>query len=582
MLNQKQLDRTLFIYAAILFLSFTLPIHASPFRTYFHELLGVMSVIFVLGYMGCLPQINLRIPKLVVVPVFLIVIIGIQISYGLILYPIDMIFPILILVCFVCAIIFGATIAMQENGIEKLSLVLATTFVLAGLVCVILQHLQVLNLPLRPFVFPLSFKQQLRPYANLGQPNLLALLLCFSLASVWFLYLKQRVKPLAGLVIAVTLLWGIALTQSRIAWMILPLYLILSWRHPSQTQRISKIVAPLLLLLFAGFVFFMPHFFSLLGIVVDTMWERAGQTSVRIVLWQEALRMSLMHPWIGAGWYQFGPQQILLSTYFSPTEYSDNAHNILLNLLAEIGWPITILLIIGMAYWFYAACIRRWNNVEVRFLSLILLAIAIHSLVEFPLWFCFVLVPFGVLLGALHVERLGWENYVIARGWLVGFFTAAALIATGLTWDYLRVVNGFVALKSQVEGKIPDVGSTDKPDFTVFPQYYDFFRLFKISVGPGISDADLHFLEHVSLRFGHPLILARLALTYANNNRPNEALQVLITMQRLFAGNYADVYAAWKEYAQLSPSLYAEIFNRLPTPEITKQFKDSDVVGAEQ
>ncbi len=567
MLNQKQLNRTLFIFAALLFSSFVFPLHSPPFRTYYHELLGALSVICALGSMTCLPQIKLTIPKLVILPVGLIIIIAIQTKVGLILFPVDMVFPVLTLLCFICAQIFGATVAAQDNGIEKLSMALALAFVVTGLVSVILQHIQLLDLHWRPLVFPLLSKVQVRPYGNLAQPNLLALLLCFSVASIWYIYLKEKIKPIAGLVIVVFLLWGLALTQSRIAWIILPIFFAGCWQPPAHTRKIPGAVLSALLLCFVAFVFVLPYFFSLFGLTIESLKEHAGQTSVRTVLWQQALQMSFMHPWMGAGWYQFGPQQILLSTYFSPAEYADNAHNIVMNFVAEIGWPSTVLIVVGMAYWFYSCCIRHWQNLQVRFMSLTLLAVAVHSMVEYPMWFCFVLMPCGVMLGALHVENLGLERVVVSRKALIAFFVAAAIIGADVTWDYVRVVYGFVALNWQQEGKKTGLGSTEKPEFTLLPQFYDYFRILKIDVAPGISKEDLKFVEQLSLRFGHPVVLNRLALIYANNEKPNEALQVLITMQRLFRVQYVDSYADWKKYAQLSPELYGEIFKRLPQPD---------------
>ncbi|MET3121577.1 O-antigen ligase [Oxalobacteraceae bacterium GrIS 2.11] len=581
MVNQKQIKITLLIYAAAVFFSFTFPIHTPPFRTYFQELFAALSIMLPIGYLACLPQVSWRVPKIVILPVILVVTICIQISCGSILYPMDMVLPILVLICFAAAIIFGSTLAGQEDGLERLITTLAIAFVVTGLVSVLLQQLQLLNLQLQPFVFPLLTSNKVRPYANMAQPNLLALLLLFSLAATWMIYLKRKINPPTGLIIALLLLWGLALTQSRIAWIILPIYAVFCWHQPTQTQKISKFVYPVLMLAFIGFVYVLPHFISLFGFATESVGQRAGQTSVRLVLWQQALQMSLMHPWIGVGWAQFGSQQILLCTLFSPTEYADNAHNVLMNLVAEIGWPITVAIFAGMAYWFYAACIRRWSNIYVRFASLIFLAIAIHSSVEFPLWSCFMLFPFGVLLGALHPEQLGWETYQPRRGWVMVIFVISTVVVAGASWDYMRVVNGFIALKYQQEGKKSPVGSTEMPEWTLFSNYYDYFRVVKIAVGPGMPKEDLDFLGKISLRFGHPAVLGRLALAYANNQRPGEAIQVLLTIQRLFGDQYNGAYEYWKGYAQSAPALYAEIFNHLPVPPATTEKQDSDDVTSE-
>jgi len=567
MLNQKQFNMALAVFAALLFASFTYPPHFHPYRTYFQDAFGIFSVILCIGYMACNSKATLRIPNAVIVPLALIVVIAVQTWNGFILYRIDMVFPVIYLICFAIALICGATLAMQEDGLKSLAFTFAWTFILIGVLSVLMQQVQVINLDWTPFLDPLSFTDTLRPYANVAQPNLLALLLCFSLISVWFVYLHFKLRYWAAFCIAVLLLWGLALTQSRIAWIILPLFLIICWRQPPHTARVSRLVLILLITLFAGFIFLVPVVFDLLGIAAQSVHERAGQTTVRLILWQQAWQMSLTHPWFGVGWFQFGPTQVATASFFAPAEYSEFAHNTLLNFAAEIGWPLTLLLSAGVIYWIYLCCIRRWDNLCVRYIGLMLVAISVHSMVEFPLWHGFVLMPFGVMVGALHVERIGWENLFVGRKWLLAFSVTAAVLFGGITWDYMRVVDGFTALKWIQEGKKTGVGSIDRPEFTLFSQYYDYFHLIKIDVNPGMSKEDMKFLERVALRNGFTPILGRLAIAAANNGRPAEALQALIVIQRLDGVDYPAVYENWRGYAAGSVALYGGIFHRMPKPQ---------------
>jgi hypothetical protein len=310
----------------------------------------------------------------------------------------------------------------------------------------------------------------------------------------------------------------------------------------------------------------MPTFLNYIGLSFDTLNNRAGQVSARKVMWEQAWLISKLHPWFGAGWFQFGPQQVIYSSIFDQTEYSEHAHNLILNFADEIGWPLTAILISGFAYWFYACCIRRWDSLQVKFLSLILLSVAFHSLVEYPLWFGYILIPIGVITGALHSERLGWTDYKRSRIFAAITVIPVVLLVAAIVWDYQGIANGFVSIMNQQASGKTKIIVMDKPEFTFYPQYYDYFHINNINIYPGMPGEDISFLERASLRFAFPPILQRLSMAYAYNKRPTEALRVLLVIQKLHENDYSETYARWGDFAQKEPDYFREIFKRLPQP----------------
>jgi len=573
MLKLKQPTPAFAIFASLLLLAFLDPFHYHPYRNFSNEALAIFSVISGLSLWGWTTKAPLRIPGAVVLPLGLILVIALQTINGFILYPVESLFAILYLLCFCVALVFGSTIRAAHEDLSELCFTLACTFILTSVISVIFQHVQLINLNWSPWVMPLAHDQNPRPFANIAQPNLLALLNCFSVASVWWLFLTRRINSWAAVGLAVVILIGIALTQSRIAWIILPLFVVLCWHQSEQRTRLYKLVLAFLLLFYIALVLYLPDIGSLVGIALDTSGHRATQTSVRLVLWQQAWTMSRLHPWFGVGWYQFGEQQVILSTLFKPTEYSEFAHNILLGFAAETGWPLTVLVFSLAAVWFYFCCIKRWHKLEVRFLSLILLAIFLHSLVEFPLWNAFILMPFGVIVGALHVRELGWKIVAIGRKWIVAFCVFSVVILVGVSADYYRVMIGFDALAWIQAGEKSGPGSIDPPLFTLYPQFYDYFQIIRIKISPDMPKEDIHFLETLSLRFAFPPVLHRLAMAYAYNQRPTEALQVITTIYHLHNGIYANEYAVWSTYAIQDPHYFGEIFKRLPKPNLAISVK---------
>jgi hypothetical protein len=116
----------------------------------------------------------------------------------------------------------------------------------------------------------------------------------------------------------------------------------------------------------------------------------------------------------------------------------DNAHNLPLHLAVELGVPVALVVCVGALVWAWRK--RPWSEVSpLRQLAWALLAlIALHSMLEYPLWYG----PFQMALGA----SLGWllERRDTARGEGLHVPSAAAaamlLAGTGYAaWDYARV-----------------------------------------------------------------------------------------------------------------------------------------------
>ncbi|MEA9980104.1 hypothetical protein, partial [Pseudomonas sp. RTS4] len=86
----------------------------------------------------------------------------------------------------------------------------AIAHLLAGLLSVIMQLVQITGIDATPAVMFIARESQpfMRPYANVAQPNQLALLFCFSLASVWYLYQRRFFNQWASVLLVLVLLIG--------------------------------------------------------------------------------------------------------------------------------------------------------------------------------------------------------------------------------------------------------------------------------------------------------------------------------------------------------------------------------------
>jgi hypothetical protein len=203
-------------------------------------------------------------------------------------------------------------------------------------------------------------------------------------------------------------------------------------------------------------------------------------------------------------------------------------------------------------------------------LGLIIAAVVVHSMVEFPLWYGIVLFPFGVILGALNRSVAGERKINVSRSMTAAVFVGGLMFVAAASWDYTRVVLAFATLELEQQPSYRGPVYTNKPEFSLYSQFFDYCHVAKVNVTSGMDPDNIVFLERVSLRFGFPAILTRLALAYAYNHRQNEALQVLISIKYLHSIAYESTYKDWAGYAKQDPNFYSPLFDRMPKPNSAK------------
>jgi O-antigen ligase len=299
-------------------------------------------------------------------------------------------------------------------GLEGIATVLAWFLVVGGVVgavLALLQHYQISDLP-QSLIFP---KGRTQVYGNLAQNNHFAAYCTLALASLAYLYAGRRAHWAAVAAGALPLLFVTALSGSRSSLVflafVLALALAYAWRGGAGGRRLAGAV-----LLFIGGFAAAHGLASLPGLESaggsETVLERlsggAGGTSARsldfrLQVARESWEMFMRAPWIGVGWGQFPWNDFeyrALHGRFIATWPFNHAHNIVLHLLAETGLVGTLLIAGAAALWLrglrHAAIdLPHW------WLAVVIGVIAIHSLVEHPLWYAYFLGMAAVALGLL-------------------------------------------------------------------------------------------------------------------------------------------------------------------------------------
>lgn len=280
-------------------------------------------------------------------------------------------------------------------------------------------------------------------YANLRQTNQYATLCWLGLAVV--VCSLPRIPWAAAVTCAVLLSVASAASVSRtglLQGMTLAALVVL-WPAPDRRRRLA--ICAMAAIGYAAASILLPLLFETLldAVPSRTLWGRiaGGETChSRTVLWSNVLRLISQRPWFGWGWG--GLDEAHFITLYPGARFCeilDNAHNLPLHLAVELGVPVAALVTICALAWVARARLWREKDAQRQLGWAILGLVAIHSLLEYPLWYG----PFQIICGA----ALGWllvphasprehgRSLVMTR-----LVAGVLLVATAaVAWDYWRV-----------------------------------------------------------------------------------------------------------------------------------------------
>lgn len=397
----------LYLSALLIAAAWLLPIHKTPWTTFESEMLTLLSA---LALLGALIQQKIKIPKPQIIGGIIVVIPLLQWSFGQILYFSNALLSFAYIFAFWLMVVLGYNLSLGENTREKVVQRFSLLLLLVGLVSSLIAILQWLHLS--QYFFPyMNILKGNRPFANFGQPNNLATFLTLGTLACLYFYEKRLIPNIVLIPSALILLFSIALTQSRTAWVVcLFIFLYLVVKQFRQSIRLGLIKLITWVIVFSIMISFMPILNHLLELVSNqeitntpTVIERASSGYERWAMWQQMLVAISQHPWLGYGWNQTGMAQIAVFDLYPLNVWYKSAHNVILDLLVWNGIPIGGLILIYFSAWLY------WLNKGVKDLESIILilmacAILIHALLEFPIHYAYFLLPFGFILGVIQAR----------------------------------------------------------------------------------------------------------------------------------------------------------------------------------
>ena len=391
--------------------------HARPIPAFYTEYIAfVLGTAALVLFLAGRYWRNIALPWIVFAPLGLFIVMLLQMNLGMSPYYEMQIIALFYLLWAMLLITLGAVL-QKEFGLKIISIVLAWFFLVGGEISAtvgILQHFNIQSF-LDSFIAEKNFAAI---YGNVGQTNHFATYISLALASLIFLFSASRISIWGAISLALPLLFVLALSGSRSSgvylFAVLVLSLLLYWRGTACTEGVVAkrrlLIASFLQII--GFVFMQwfvqtSLFVSPTGTVtvVDRIFDHATNSSIRFYLWKEAWHMFLQEPLLGVGTGQFAWHHFQLAAVFRNPEIFgiyNNAHNIILHLLAETGLVGTLPVVGGIVIWLFGIYKVKRQSLDLSLWWLLALAgiIGLHSLHEFPLWYGHYLGIFAFLLGA--------------------------------------------------------------------------------------------------------------------------------------------------------------------------------------
>lgn len=422
--------------------------HQYPLTTFYQEwwsaLLGVLAVVILIA-----PDFwrKPEIPRIAQLPAMLVGVILLQLGMGMGAYFEQTLLFLLYLLFAVLLMLVGARLR-DCFGMEKLAQVLAI-FLLIGAelnaLIGVIQHFHWST----PLNWVIVSKISSSVYGNLAQPNHYANYIALGLISLGLLYQQQRLKASHVALLAMPLLFVLTLSGSRSSWLYLFLMVGLAWWWTRRDAG-QRALLRYSLLLVAGFgimhlVVQLP-FLAGTDSSINTMQRLFGDGAsggIRLYLWRESWLIFAQSPLLGVGFGQFAWHHFQLLPVMQQGNIVglyNNAHNLIFHLAAETGVVGLLVFVVSLGIWING--IRRAPLDTAHWWGYAILGVlAIHSLLEYPLWYTYFLAVAAILLGALDETRYRLELRKVGR------ISIVAILALGLLL-LIQLFNGYRELES--------------------------------------------------------------------------------------------------------------------------------------
>ncbi len=378
-----------------------------------------------------------------------------------------------------------------------------------------------------------------RPYGNFGQPNNMATFLIIGLLGCLYLYEKNKVTLWLLLPSALIILFTIALSQSRTSWIVFP-FLLIYWivKQFKKQKRFGFAQGFLWCLAFfliAGLI--LPYITQFIEFSTNTeitetssFVARAGSGHERIGMWIQILHAIAQQPWLGYGWSQTSVAVVDSIQYGTVHVWFNSAHNVLLDIIIWNGIPLGTVIITYFVFWFLWLNQQAKNTISIIAIMMVC-AVLIHAMFEFPQRYAYFLLTCGFLLGIVQAQTPVLKGIVLSKHlfrltWVVGLLLIIAILR-----DYnVYVLNSNLLFNN----KRPNAEFMGSDKIFVLTQFEQRLRWIELNPRTTLSENGLVEWGNLVKNKATPYNLRKYAKLLAYNGKVEQAQQQILILQHLY------------------------------------------------
>lgn len=514
-------------------MSWILPNHYSPWAAAYHEFAAFSAIILLTGTLLLIRN-KLQFPHVFLFTVAVACIPALQHVMGTIHLSGDALINFIYLLGFAAALTAGYNLRKIDKSHPVLTLWLAGTFLIASTISIWLALYQWFLQPGNIWIADLP--PNARPFANLGQPNHLATLLSMGLAAALFFYEKHLLHRISSSFLAILLLFGIALTQSRTPWLMAIFFIVLwLWKFNSSQRRLPRTWAFAWVAVFIGFIFILPHLAQWLQLGDTTSVSKRAQAMERWDLYVQFYQAIIHGPLWGYGWQQVSTAQLAITPLYPVAIYTEYTHNILLDLLIWNGPILGSVIIVAITYYLLRLAFLA-RSTENLFVVMAVGFFLLHSMLEYPHAYAYFLLPVGLLIGILQAD-FPCKTWRIPR-WCVLIFLIVSVGLYAVIWQEYRVIEEDYRLMRFEQNRVGTLKADQPaPDVILLTQLQALTKHSRLPATADMSAEELDDVSRFAQRFTHPAALFKYAQALALNGQPDAAYQQLMLIKNLHGDN---------------------------------------------
>lgn len=483
-------------------------------------------------------------------------IIGIQYINGQIYFLGDAIVLLVYVQLCLIALWVGTYKAKDPNWILTLALILLCAAVGSALIA-LMQALWVWTetewiLPIRGYR---------RPGGNFGQANHLATLMVMGAASLIYINQRFKISKIVLVLLCLMLVMGMALAESRTG-LLSGITLAIWWFAqdkvlPLQSRLLWTVACAGILI---SWIWYWPYwitYFHEAGYSVNEA-RLSHAVGSRWHVWQQLWEAVWMKPWLG--WGLRGTSAALAAVVVAGGTTSEPftyAHNIFLEMAVGIGVPLTLLASMVVVVWGWTR-LRSVQTAEAWYAVGLLVPIGVHSMLEYPFAYAYLLVPTMLAIGVIESGNLSSTKSKIDLKIYFGFLGIFSSILIRMVIEYANVEEDFVVARFESL----NVGETAKdyrrPNIVLLTQLDALLEVTRMDPSPEMPQSKLLLLREAAIRFPRVSIQSSYAISAAlNGNLPEANRQMKVIRAMHGEGAIQNLKIRWDnlvktQYPQLS------------------------------